>query len=182
MAKSQSRGPRRTKGHLQILSTVATSSVEEVSAARGGPVWQQLYPTNVWEVTRGIVKRAESAGSPVLVLTVDLQNDSNRETQERFVRVDSRDCSNCHDRSSFKGYVSRKPAFDHLDVSKVTGLHLTSMNWDFVKKLKDSTSMKLVVKGIVTREDAQLAVEHGVDGIIISNHGGRAEDTSPIDD
>ena len=71
----------RSKDHLQILSTVGTSSVEEVTAARGGPVWQQLYPTNVWEVTRGIVKRAESARSPVLVLTVDLQNDSNRETQ-----------------------------------------------------------------------------------------------------
>ena len=167
----------KTKNHLQILSTVATSSIEEVTAARGAAVWQQLYPTNVWEVTRGIMKRAEAAGSPVLVLTVDLQNDSNRETQVRAERVDTRDCSNCHDRSSFKGYVSRKPAFDKLDVSKVTGLHLTSMNWDFVKRLKDSTSMKLVVKGIVTREDAQLAVEHGVDGIIISNHGGRAEDT-----
>jgi isopentenyl diphosphate isomerase/L-lactate dehydrogenase-like FMN-dependent dehydrogenase len=167
----------KTKNHLQILSTVATSSIEEVTAARGAAVWQQLYPTNVWEVTRGIMKRAEAAGSPVLVLTVDLQNDSNRETQVRAERVDTRDCSNCHDRSSFKGYVSRKPAFDKLDVSKVTGLHLTSMNWDFVKRLKDSTSMKLVVKGIVTREDAQLAVEHGVDGIIKSNHGGRAEDT-----
>jgi isopentenyl diphosphate isomerase/L-lactate dehydrogenase-like FMN-dependent dehydrogenase len=167
----------KTKNHLQILSTVATSSIEEVTAARGAAVWQQLYPTNVWEVTRGIMKRAEAAGSPVLVLTVDLQNDSNRETQVRAERVDTRDCSNCHDRSSFKGYVSRKPAFDKLDVSKVTGLHLTSMNWDFVKRLKDSTSMKLVVKGIVTREDAQLAVEHGVDGIIISNHGGRAEGT-----
>ncbi len=167
----------KTKNHLQILSTVATSSIEEVTAARGAAVWQQLYPTNVWEVTRGIMKRAEAAGSPVLVLTVDLQNDSNRETQVRAERVDTRDCSNCHDRSSFKGYVSRKPAFDKLDVSMVTGLHLTSMNWDFVKRLKDSTSMKLVVKGIVTREDAQLAVEHGVDGIIISNHGGRAEGT-----
>ena len=167
----------RTKGHLQILSTVGTCSVEEVTAARGAPIWQQLYPTNVWEVTRGIMKRAEAAGCPVLVLTVDLQNDSNRETQERFARVDSRECSNCHDRSSFQGYVSRKPAFDKLDVSKVTGLHFTAMNWGFVKRLKDATSMKLVVKGIVTREDAQLAVENGVDGIIISNHGGRAEDT-----
>jgi 4-hydroxymandelate oxidase len=167
----------KTRNHLQILSTVATSSIEEVTAARGAAVWQQLYPTNVWEVTRGIVKRAEASGAPVLVLTVDLQNDSNRETQVRAERVDTRDCSNCHDRSSFKGYVSRKPAFDKLDVSKVTGLHLTSMNWYFVKRLKDSTSMKLVVKGIVTREDAELAVGHGVDGIIISNHGGRAEDS-----
>ncbi len=51
------------------------------------------------------------------------------------------------------------------------------MDWDFVDRLKDSTSMKLVLKGIVTAEDASLAVEHGVDGIIVSNHGGRAEDS-----
>ena len=167
----------RAQNRLQILSTVATASIDEVTAAREGPVWQQLYPTNVWTVTRGIIKRAEAAGSPVLALTVDLQNESNRETQERFARLDSRDCSSCHDRASFAGYVARKPAFDGLDVSKVTGLHNAAMSWDFIKRLKDSTSMKLVVKGIVTREDAQLAVEHGVDGIIVSNHGGRAEDT-----
>jgi isopentenyl diphosphate isomerase/L-lactate dehydrogenase-like FMN-dependent dehydrogenase len=51
------------------------------------------------------------------------------------------------------------------------------LTWDYVKRLKDTTTMKLVLKGIVTREDAQLAVEHGVDGIIVSNHGGRAEET-----
>ena len=51
------------------------------------------------------------------------------------------------------------------------------MDWDFVDRLKNSTSMKLVLKGIVTSEDASLAVEHGVDGIIVSNHGGRAEDS-----
>lgn len=49
------------KHHLQMLSTVATSSIEEVTAARGAPVWQQLYPTNEWSVTRAIIKRAEAA-------------------------------------------------------------------------------------------------------------------------
>src|SRR5215471_9312485 len=63
----------RAKDHLQILCTAATSSIEDVMAARGAPVWQQLYPTNVWEVGRAIVKRAESAGSPAIVFTVDQQ-------------------------------------------------------------------------------------------------------------
>src|SRR5207247_1970094 len=63
----------RAQGHLMMLSTVATSSIEDVTAAAGTPVWQQLYPTNVWEVSRAIVKRAEAAGSPAIVLTVDLQ-------------------------------------------------------------------------------------------------------------
>jgi len=166
----------RSRHHLQILSTVASASVEEVTAARGEPVWQQLYPTNDWNVTQAIIKRAEAAGSPVLVLTVDLQNDSNRETIARARRVDDRDCSVYHE-SGFTGYARTKPMLNGLDLSKVTGLHAPDLTWDFVKRLKDVTKMKLLVKGIVTREDAQLAVEHGVDGIVVSNHGGRAEET-----
>ena len=81
----------RAKDHLQILSTVTTSSIEDVIAARGAPVWQQLYPTNIWEVTRAIVKRAEAAGSPAIALTVDLQEGSNRETLFRAQRVDKRE-------------------------------------------------------------------------------------------
>lgn len=179
------------KNHLQILSTVATSSIEDVIAARQAPVWQQLYPTNVWEVARGIVKRAEKAGSPAIVLTVDLQEGSNRETLFRAQAADKRECSACH-ASSYTGYVrgrpkagsggfaqyaARKPMFDGLDLSKVTGSHPADMDWDFVKRLRDTVTVKLVLKGIVTREDAQLAVEHGVDGIIVSNHGGRAEES-----
>jgi hypothetical protein len=112
----------------------------------------------------------------VLVLTVDLQNDTNRETQFRSRRCDDRECSNCHE-SGFKGYVARKPMFDGLDVSKATGLHDAAMNWTFVDRLRDTTKLKLLIKGLVTREDAQLAVEHGVDGIVVSNHGGRTEET-----
>jgi len=164
------------KHHLQILSTVASSSVEEVTAARGAPVWQQLYPTNDWSVTRAIIKRAEAAGSPALVFTVDLHENSNRETIAKAKRVDDRECSACHE-SGFTGYARTKPMFDGLDVSKVTGLHPPSLTWDFVKRLRDSTKMKLLLKGIVTREDAEIAVNHGVDGIVVSNHGGRAEES-----
>ncbi len=179
------------KGHLMMLSTVATASIEDATAAAGAPVWQQLYPTNVWEVSRAIVKRAEAAGSPAIVLTVDLQEGSNRETLFRAQNVDKRECSACH-KSAYTGYArgkpgagtggfaqyaARKPMFNGLDLSKVTALHPTNMNWDFVKRLRDTVSVKLLIKGIVAREDAQLAVEHGVDGLIVSNHGGRAEET-----
>jgi (S)-2-hydroxy-acid oxidase len=166
----------RAKNHLQILSTVASSSVEEVTAARGAPVWQQLYPTNDWNITRTIIKRAEAAGCPALVFTVDLHENSNRETQFRSRRYDDRDCSLCHGQG-FAAYVSRKPMFDGLDVSKATGLYASSLTWDFVSRLRDATKLKLLIKGIVTREDAQLAVERGADGIVVSNHGGRAEET-----
>lgn len=182
----------KNKGNLMLLSTAATSSIEDAIAARGGPVWQQLYPTNVWEVGRAIIKRAEKAGSPAIVLTVDLQEGSNRETLFRSQRVDKRQCSTCHTGAytpfargkpgtggsgGFASFASRKPMFEGLDLSKVNALHAVSMNWDFVKRLRDTVTVKLLIKGIVTREDAQLAVEHGVDGLIVSNHGGRAEET-----
>ena len=166
----------RAKGHLQILSTMSTSSVEDVIAARGAPVWFQLYANNVWEVVRGMVKRAEAAGCPALVLTVDLQDGSNRETLLRAQREDQRQCSACH-ASGLSGMLRHKPIYDGLDVSKVTALYSAASNWDLVKRLKDTTSMKLILKGIVTRDDAALAVQNGVDGVIVSNHGGRAEDT-----
>jgi len=181
----------RAKDHLQILSTVTTSSLEDVISARGGPVWQQLYPTNVWEVARSIVKRAEAVGAPAIALTVDLQEGSNRETLFRAQRVDQRQCSTCHtgaytgfargrpgvSSGGFAEAMARKPMFNKLDLSKVTALHAVNTNWDFVKRLRDTVTVKLLIKGIVTREDAQLAVEHGVDGLIVSNHGGRAEET-----
>ncbi|HEY6944804.1 MAG TPA: alpha-hydroxy acid oxidase [Candidatus Acidoferrum sp.] len=180
------------KGHLMMLSTVATASIEDAISARGGQVWQQLYPTNVWEITRAIIKRAEAAGSPAIVLTVDLHDGSNRETLFRSQRVDKRQCSMCHGGGfspfargkprttaarGFADYVARKPMFDGLDVSQVTQLFPMAVNWDLVKRLRDTVKVKFLIKGIVTREDAQLAVEHGVDGLIVSNHGGRAEDT-----
>ena len=181
----------RAKDHLQIISTLASSSIEEVMAARGAPVWQQLYPTNVWEVGRAIVKRAEKAGSPAIVFTVDQQEGANRETLFRGQQADKRECSGCH-QSAYTGYarvrpggasggfaefVARNPMFDGLDLSKVTQLRPIPMDWNFVKRLRDAVAVKLLIKGIVTREDAQIAVEHGVDGLIVSNHGGRAEES-----
>ena len=181
----------RAKGHLMMLSTVTTASIEDVIAARGGPVWQQLYPTNVWEVARSIVKRAEAAGAPAIVLTVDLQEGSNRETLFRSQQVDKRQCSACHtgaytgfargrpgvSSGGFAEAMARKPMLNKLDLSKVTGMLPANLDWDSVKRLRDTVTVKLLIKGIVTREDAQLAVEHGVDGLVVSNHGGRAEET-----
>ena len=173
-----------SRRHLQILSTMTSTGVEDVNAARGQPVWYQLYPTDQWPVARGLVKRAETAGCPVLVLTVDLQGGSNRETQARGQRRDSRQCSACHPAGplgssldNINAMVARKPMFAGLDISTVRSPQPLDMNWDVVKRLRDATTMKLLLKGIVTREDADLAVRHGADGVIVSNHGGRAEES-----
>ena len=166
----------RARGHLQVLASEATASPEEVMAARGGPVWFQLYPTGDWTVTEKLVKRAEAAGAPVLVLTVDLPLGPNRDTARRFARVDARPCASCHD-SSFAGFVRRRPLWDGIDVSRVDNDVVPGMTWEFVKRLRGMTRMKLVLKGIVTREDAALALAEGVDGIVVSNHGGRSEES-----
>ena len=160
---------------LQLLSTGSTTSVEDVNRERGAPVWFQLYPGEDWSNTKALLKRAEQAGCPVVALTVDLQGGSNRETRKRLTRTDNRDCNLCHDRSDPHHRLRRKPMFDGLDLSQFGRLSPAGMTWEFVRRLKDATSMKLFVKGIVTWEDAELCLEHGVDGLIVSNHGGRAE-------
>lgn len=166
----------RARGHQMVLSTVGNSTVEAVSEAHGSPVWYMLYPTDDWSVTQALVKRAERAGSPALVLTVDRQGGRNTETLFRLRRLDDRPCIACH-KGGFTNEVSRKPMFDGLDVSRVTNLYGTGMTWDFVSRLQKTTKMKIVLKGIMTGADADEAVRHGVDAVIVSNHGGRAEES-----
>ena len=166
----------RTRDHLLILSTVTTTPVEEVAELRDRPIWYQLYPTADWTVTQGLISRAEGAGCPVVVLTVDLPVGSNRNTELRYAAADDRDCVTCHT-PTVEGYFSRKRMFDSVDVSNLTGLFAPSLTWDFVRRLKDTTDMLVVVKGIVTGEDAERCVAYGADGIIVSNHGGRAEES-----
>jgi isopentenyl diphosphate isomerase/L-lactate dehydrogenase-like FMN-dependent dehydrogenase len=160
------------KKSLQILSTNTTHPIEKVAEA-AGPIWYQLYATSSWEVCQKLVRHAESAGCPVLVLTVDLTVGRNTETLERSKRNDTRKCEMCHPPGA---HYNRKPMFAGIDMKGV-GIYQTAMTWEFVKRLQDSTKMKLVLKGIETGEDAQACVEHGVDGIIVSNHGGRAEES-----
>jgi 4-hydroxymandelate oxidase len=162
------------KKHLQILSTQTTSSIEDINAAFGSPVWFQLYATTNWTLSRGMVKRAEAAGCPVLVYTVDQISGSNRETLKRYTAQDARDCRICHDNSSLASRNIRRPMFQGLDQTNTA--HQPPTNWDYVKRLQDTTSMKIVIKGIVTREDAELAAQHNVAAVVCSNHGGRADD------
>ena len=166
----------RSRGHLQMLSTLTSSSIEDVNAVRGEPVWFQLYATSDWNVTRTMVKRAEAAGCPVLVFTVDQIIGTNRETLRRFERLDTRDCRQCHDRTNLQTRTVRRPMFDGLQTADA--VWQPPVTWDYVKRLKDTTSMRIVIKGIVTREDAELAVVNGADAIVCSNHGGRADETN----
>lgn len=161
----------RSRGVEQMLSTVASTGIEDVNAARGRPVWFQLYPDENRQATEALVQRAERAGCPVLVVTID-NITRNRDAVRRFRRDSNPDCQSCH--AADAGVIPLKPMFTGLP--EWTGNRLF-MDWAFVDRLKASTSMKVVLKGVVTAEDARLAIEHGVDGVVVSNHGGRAEDS-----
>jgi 4-hydroxymandelate oxidase len=164
------------KNHHMILSTVGNSSLVDVNKEHGAPVWLQLYPTDDFNVTTQLVRKAEQAGTPALVLTVDRQGGRNTETLFRLRRQDDRNCMACH-KGGFQNEVSRKPMFSGIDVSHVTNLYGTGMTWEFVKRLRGITKMKLFLKGIMGPEDAKKALQAGVDGIFVSNHGGRAEES-----
>ena len=174
----------KAKGHLQILSTQTSSTVEDVAKARGGPIWYQLYTTDNFDITTKLVKRAEAAGCAAVAVTVDLPAGRNTETMSRLQRTDTRNCGSCHEDATGNlanprvggGTNSNKPMFAGINTQGL-GLTSPSLTWDFVKRLKDVTKMKVVIKGLETREDAAQAVEHGADGIVISNHGGRATET-----
>ena len=175
----------KAKNHLMVLSTVATTSIEDVIEARGGPVWFQLYHQSDWAITKQMVKRVEKAGAPAIAFTVDLLGGSNRETMIREARKDTRTCTKCHlggaPLPGVSGQVDdrdnrRKPNL--VGYQKVTPIpEVGTPTWEFIDRLKQSTSMKVLIKGIVTAEDADLAVKHGVDGLFVSNHGGRAENS-----
>jgi isopentenyl diphosphate isomerase/L-lactate dehydrogenase-like FMN-dependent dehydrogenase len=167
----------RAGNHLQILSTASNDSVEDVTRARGAPVWFQLYASPSFEVAQALIKRAEAAGCPVLAVTVDRIAGRNQETLFRLRRSDARDCSTCHDRGSFAARSVRRHNYDGIDLSGIGGGgESANLTWDSIKRMRDITTMKIVLKGIVTPADAELAAENGIDGILVSNHGGRGED------
>jgi isopentenyl diphosphate isomerase/L-lactate dehydrogenase-like FMN-dependent dehydrogenase len=163
-------------GNLQILSTVASSSVEEVTKARGAPIWFQLYATSTFNVARQLVAKAERAGCPVVAITVDRVAGRNQEAFERLKRVDKRVCADCH-KPGIDERAKKLPNYAGIDIAGLTNMLSSNMDWDFVKRLRDTTKMKIVLKGILTGEDAALAVSNGIDGIIVSNHGARSEDS-----
>ncbi len=166
----------RKLNHLQLLSTVSSTPIEEVAEARGAPIWFQLYPFGGWPGVRKMLRRAEAAGCPVVVLTVDLPTSATpaRHTLERAIRRDTRDCAACHEGSGIA--AGGKPMFDGIQAAE-TDRRGMALTWEFLDRLQQETQMKVFVKGIVTAEDAERCVDMGVDGIIVSNHGGRADDS-----
>ena len=163
--------------HLMILSTQASTSVADVIAARGRPIWSQLYATNKFEVAKHHVASMERQGAIAVAVTVDRNGGRNQEAALRMKALDPRQCSACHDNSSLEASMRHDPMYDGADLSGLTNIQSSALTWDDIKRLRDVTRMKMVLKGILAGEDAKIAAETGIDAIIVSNHGGRADES-----
>jgi isopentenyl diphosphate isomerase/L-lactate dehydrogenase-like FMN-dependent dehydrogenase len=174
LATARAAKARRTQ---LMFSTVASTGLEEVGKALGTPPWYQLYMPVTWEETEKMIERVEAAGCGVLFWTIDILSGRNTETGTRLARADLGDCLGCHKTHPLIGPRSQlrrlKPMFTGLSGET----NPAWANWSYVDKLKKITKMKLILKGIDTAEDAVLARDHGADGVVVSNHGGRSTET-----
>jgi len=166
----------RQANALQMLSSLTTTPVEAVNEARGEPVWFQLYPTNDEQVRRELVERAEAAGCPAIVVTVDDIGSRKSDTFARYSRLDKRDCTLCHQRhEGISDFLRRKAMFQDYRTRPGFNISHESMDFDDIRRLRDNVKGKLLVKGIMHPADALRCAEAGVDGVLVSNHGGRVE-------
>ena len=123
-----------------------------------------------------MVRRAENNGCTAIVLTVDSPGARNLETLKRATQSDNRDCQACHTSES-RLMWRRSPIFSGIDVSRVKAITPLDITPAYLDRLRNTVKGKLVIKGVVTREDAVIALDAGVDGLVVSNHGGRNEET-----
>ncbi|MFI5960793.1 alpha-hydroxy acid oxidase [Streptomyces asoensis] len=163
-------------GALLTVSMFASRTLEDIAAEAGGPLWLQLYWLRRREVMLDLIRRAEAAGYRALVLTVDAPRVAYRPRDAangfavppgiRAVNLSPEVMAASHGSRDGESAVARhsREQFD------------ASITWEDLAWLREATSLPVVLKGVLTGEDARLAVEHGVAGVIVSNHGGRQLD------
>jgi (S)-2-hydroxy-acid oxidase len=163
--------PARVAGRKHvpyILSTFASRSIETVASVGRGLRWFQLYVQTDRKLAERLVHRAVDAGYAAIVLTVDLPRPGHRERELRFPLTDEGPFGN----------VDRGQVGDaYMDF--ITGTVDASLAWSDLEWLRSLSPLPLVIKGILTAEDARLAVDAGAAGIVVSNHGGRQLDRAP---
>ncbi|MBB6098500.1 isopentenyl diphosphate isomerase/L-lactate dehydrogenase-like FMN-dependent dehydrogenase [Deinobacterium chartae] len=164
-------------GSIMTLSTFSNRDIEEVGAAANGRLWFQLYVYRDREVSEALVRRAEAAGARALVVTVDTPYAGYRE----------RDVRNGFRLPEHLSVRNADPRLDPLESDLAVGSQISgyfqrmldpSLSWKDVAWLASITRLPVLLKGILTAEDALLAAEHGAAGVIVSNHGGRQLDSA----
>ncbi|MBC8159871.1 MAG: alpha-hydroxy-acid oxidizing protein [Roseiflexaceae bacterium] len=161
-------------GTLLVASTASNVTLEQIAAEVDAPKWFQLYVYRDRERTRDLVQRAAAAGYRALCVTVDtpLVGRRERDVRNRFHLPDGLTFANFADAVPEHSSGSALNAY-------VASLWEPSFSWGDLAWLRSLSPLPLVLKGVLHPEDAGLAVEHGVAGLIVSNHGGRQLDTVP---
>jgi 4-hydroxymandelate oxidase len=155
---------------LMMLSTSSNYSMEEVAEVATGPLWFQLYHRG-YDLSEMLVHRAEEAGFRAIVLTVDtpVPSPKERDIRNRYTRP--------FDLGNFRAQRERLSEVSGTDESpQWERASVPPLSWKELEWLRGLTSLPLVLKGIRTAEDAHIAVENGVNGILVSTHGGRQLD------
>jgi isopentenyl diphosphate isomerase/L-lactate dehydrogenase-like FMN-dependent dehydrogenase len=165
----------KARGTSVMLSSATSTGVEDVNKALGRPVWYQLYAPSSWDVCEKMLRRVEASGCAVVALTVDNTTGRNSETYLRMRPKDRAQCAACHVGEPFTDPHERR-MYDGIDMTGVVMLN-PAMDWAFADRIRKFWKGKFFIKGIDTRDDARLAIEHGFDGIVVSNHGGRSTET-----
>lgn len=162
-------------GTAMICSTISTFPLEEIAQASTGPLWFQLYVYRDREVTRDLVRRAEAAGFQALVLTVDTPRLGRRERdiRNKFSLPPGLSIANLKRYGDAKALRwAGASSFQEYVHALLDG----SLTWESVEWLRSITKLPILIKGILSPEDATMASTLGVRGIIVSNHGGRQLD------
>ena len=169
-------------GVPMVLSSAASHSIEAVAEAMGeAQRWFQLYWVNDRDVVASLVERAEAAGYGAIVVTLDTLTLGWRPRDLRRAYlpfVSGEGCAQFFSDPVFRSRLDRPPEDDVLAaaVAMLATFPNLGLTWGDLAWLRDRTKLPLLVKGVLTGEDARLAREHGVDGIVVSNHGGRQVD------
>jgi 4-hydroxymandelate oxidase len=162
-------------GALMCLSTSSSFSIEEVAEVATGPLWYQLYWLRERRLTEMLVRRAEDAGYRAIVITVDAPATRSRERDERHqwdLGVESDLGVTLEKDRMLRNFFGQEhlgvPLPDQADFNANFD---DSLTWRDLEWLRGLTPLPIVIKGVQTGEDARLCVEHGVDGVTVSNHG-----------
>jgi isopentenyl diphosphate isomerase/L-lactate dehydrogenase-like FMN-dependent dehydrogenase len=163
-----------------LLSSAATHSIEQV-AEIDSPRWFQLYWVNDREICASFVRRAEAAGYGAIVVTLDTLNLGWRPRDLRRAYLPFIKGEGCGQYFTDPVFLSRLDKPPEEDILTAAAMMLATfpnlgLTWDDLDWLRGRTSLPLLVKGVLTAEDAELALQHGMDGVIVSNHGGRQVD------
>ena len=169
-----------SSGVPMVLSGAATHPLEEVAETRC-PRWYQLYWPNDRELCASFVARAQAAGYSAIVVTLDTLTLGWRPRDLRSAYLPflhGEGCGVYFSDPVFLSRLAKPPAEDPLTAAATMLTHFPNLGlvWDDLDWLRGQTSLPLLVKGILRADDAKLALEHGIDGVIVSNHGGRQVD------